>query len=196
MLAGRGGYTAVVSETWLVTGGAGFIGRAVVEELLVEADGPEVVVLDALTYAAHPGALRRLGDAGRLHVVDGDVADADAVSSLVTSCLPGVILHLASETHVDRAIRDVAPFVRTNVQGSWVVANAALGVGARLVQVSTDEVYGDRSGRDPAREGDPVSPSNPYAATNLPIFQRRVPESILADLQNELPWVRVFVRNF
>ena len=150
--------------TWLVTGGAGFIGRAVVRALLARPDVARVVVLDALTYAAHPCALRAMRDV-RLELVRGDVADAEGVAELFARERPGVVLHLAAESHVDRAIADAAPFVRTNVTGTWNVARAALDVGARLVQVSTDEVYGDREGREAAVEGDPVAPTNAYAAT-------------------------------
>ncbi len=144
----------------LVTGGAGFIGRAVVRALL--ARGDDVVVLDAHTYAAHPQALRALGE---LELVEGDVADAAVVFALFARVRPELVLHLAAESHVDRAIADAAPFVRTNVTGSWNVARAACQVEARLVQVSTDEVYGDREGRPASVEGDPVVPTNVYAAT-------------------------------
>ena len=144
----------------IVTGGAGFIGRAVVQALL--ARGEQVVVLDALTYAAHPEALLALGD---VELVQGDVADPATVAELFARVRPERVLHLAAESHVDRAITDAAPFVRTNVAGSWNVARAALEVGARLVHVSTDEVYGDRDGRPATVEGDPVAPTNAYAAT-------------------------------
>jgi dTDP-glucose 4,6-dehydratase len=159
------------AETWLVTGGAGFIGRAVLAQLLAgEGARPSrLVVLDAFTEAAHRPALEALAARGRsadLLVVPGDVADPAAVDALFRAQRPSVVLNLAAETHVDRSLRDAAPFVRTNVSGTWVLLQAARAHGVRrFVQVSTDEVYGDRHGRRPARPSDPCEPSNPYAAT-------------------------------
>lgn len=153
-----------MTDTWLITGGAGFLGRALVRAVLNE--GHCVVVLDALTYAAHPAALRALDPSGdRLILVEGDVADEDTVNATFEAAEPTVVIDAAAESHVDRSLQDAAPFVRTNATGAWVVARAALESSARLVRVSTDEVYGDRHGRAAAAEGDLVDPSNPYAAS-------------------------------
>jgi len=131
------------------------------------------VVLDAMTYAAHPAELRALaeatvGEAGtaRLTVVEGDVADGPLVARLLQRVRPAVVVHLAAETHVDRSLGNNAPFVRTNVEGTEMLVRAAVDCRVpRFVQVSTDEVYGDRQDRRAARETDGVDPSNPYAAT-------------------------------
>jgi len=152
-----------VTDTWLITGGAGFIGRALVRRVLSE--GHCVVVLDAMTYAAHPAALRRLGDDEQLIVVEGDVADAQFVAAVFEAAEPTVVVDAAAHSHVDRSLEDAAPFIRTNATGAWVVAQASLDAGARLVRVSTDEVYGDRAGRPASQEGDPVRPTNPYSAS-------------------------------
>jgi len=154
------GYAPGVSLTLLVTGGAGFIGRALVRQLA--ARGDRVVVLDALTYAAHPDALSRI--AGDVELVQGDVADEGVVAGLLDRMTPDAVLHLAAESHVDRALADAAPFLRTNVWGTWQVVRACVQHGVRLVHVSTDEVYGDRSGLPTSLEGDPCAPTNPYSA--------------------------------
>ena len=162
-----------MTDTWLVTGGAGFIGRVVVEQLLAWTEGPQVVVLDAMTYAAHPVALRAVGESyaglpesSRLTIVEGDVADGVLVSKLMARVRPRVVLNLAAETHVDRSLSNNAPFVRTNVEGTEMLVRASVDCRVeRFVQVSTDEVYGDRVGRRAARETDGVEPTNPYAAT-------------------------------
>ena len=150
--------------TTLVTGGAGFIGRRVVERLAQ--DGHEVVVLDALTYAAHPGALQALSNALPVQLVEGDVATPQTVEAVFARVSPELVFHLAAETHVDRSLDDAAPFLRTNVHGTWEVAQACLRHGVqRLVHVSSDEVYGDRSGLSTSVETDPTTPTNPYSAS-------------------------------
>jgi dTDP-glucose 4,6-dehydratase len=150
--------------TWLVTGGAGFIGRALVRQLLSQQPRRRVVVIDAMTYAAHPVALDGLAELGDLEVVEGDIADSALVERLMERLRPELVLNLAAESHVDRSLRDSTPFLRTNIIGTQVLLQAALrhAVG-RFVQVSTDEVYGDRRGLRAAREGDAVRPSNPYS---------------------------------
>lgn len=148
-----------MTAPWLVTGGAGFIGRAVVRAL--RAEGVDVVVLDALTYAAHEADLTSIEG---VTVVVGDVAEPADVAAVMTTHAPSVVLNLAAETHVDRSLQDASPFVRANTLGPWVVARACAEARTRLVQVSTDEVYGDRDGLPASVEGDPVTPTNPYSA--------------------------------
>jgi len=151
-----------VSRTALVTGGAGFIGRALVAQLAADWT---VVVYDAMTYAAHPGALAVLAARLGVEVVEGDVADPVAFDRALATHTPDVVLHLAAESHVDRSLEDPGPFLHTNIRGTWNVARACLARQIRLVHVSTDEVYGDRDGAPAALEGDPCAPTNPYSVS-------------------------------
>jgi dTDP-glucose 4,6-dehydratase len=141
----------------LVTGGAGFIGSHFVRRLV--ASGHEVVVLDKLTYAGNPANLE--GVDARLVV--GDIADPDAVATAGGGCSAAV--NFAAETHVDRSILGAREFVQTNVVGTQTLLEWAKETGARLVHVSTDEVYGDLEGGGRSREDDPLRPSSPYSAT-------------------------------
>lgn len=141
----------------LVTGGAGFIGSHFVERLL--AAGDDVVVLDKLTYAGNPANLEGL-DA---ELVVGDIADADAVERAGAGC--DAVVNFAAETHVDRSVLDPSDFVRTNVQGPMNLLEWARANGTRLVQVSTDEVYGDLEAGGSSLETDALRPSSPYSAT-------------------------------
>ena len=141
----------------LVTGGAGFIGSHFVRRLVAAGDDP--VVLDKLTYAGNPANLE---DAGAELVV-GDIADVDAVARAGMGC--AAVVNFAAETHVDRSILGAAEFIHTNVLGTQTLLEWARGTGARLVQVSTDEVYGDLEGGGRSHESDPLHPSSPYSAT-------------------------------
>ncbi|MFI5261025.1 MAG: dTDP-glucose 4,6-dehydratase [Candidatus Limnocylindrales bacterium] len=154
----------------LVTGGAGFIGSAFVRRRLAETDD-EIVVLDKLTYAGGrdnlPPEGATAGGAARLRFVHGDIADAPLVEGLVTDT--DAVLNFAAESHVDRSILAADDFLRTGVIGVHVLLEAVRAVGAadgrsrRLVQVSTDEVYGSVEVGS-SREGDPLAPRSPYAA--------------------------------
>jgi dTDP-glucose 4,6-dehydratase len=141
----------------LVTGGAGFIGSHFVRRLL--AGGHEVVVLDKLTYAGNPANLDGLD----VQLVVGDIADEQAVARAAAGCSAAV--NFAAETHVDRSILGAREFVQTNVVGTQTLLEWARETGARLVHVSTDEVYGDLEGGGRSAEGDPLRPSSPYSAT-------------------------------
>ena len=140
----------------LVTGGAGFIGSHFVRRLV--ARGDEVVVLDKLTYAGNPANLDGVG----ARLVVGDIGDPRAVEEAAAGC--AAVVNFAAETHVDRSILTPLDFVHTDVVGTLTLLEWARHAGARFVQVSTDEVYGDleRGGR--SREDDPLLPSSPYAA--------------------------------
>jgi dTDP-glucose 4,6-dehydratase len=139
----------------LVTGGAGFIGSHFVKRLV--AAGDEVVVLDKLTYSGNRANLE--GVEHEFH--EGDIVDPAAVASAGDGC--GAIVNFAAETHVDRSILGATDFGRTEFFGTQVLLEHVLAVGARFVQVSTDEVYGDLAGGGSAREDDPVRPSSPYS---------------------------------
>jgi dTDP-glucose 4,6-dehydratase len=142
----------------LVTGGAGFIGSHFVRRL-AEA-GDDVVVLDKLTYAGNPGNL-----AGVEHEFHrGDIADPDSVTAAAKGCQ--AIVNFAAESHVDRSIIGPAEFIVTDVLGTQVLLEHARHAGIRLVQVSTDEVYGDIPlDAPPCTEDAPLRPSSPYSAS-------------------------------
>jgi dTDP-glucose 4,6-dehydratase len=140
----------------LVTGGCGFIGSHFVK--LLVARGHDVVVLDKLTYAGNPANLEGIPHRFML----GDVADPVAVDEAAEGC--SAIVNFAAETHVDRSILESSPFVRTDVEGTRVLLEAARVRDARFVQVSTDEVYGDVPGDAFSREDDALRPSSPYSA--------------------------------
>lgn len=148
----------------IVTGGAGFIGSNFVHWVVDNRPDVHVTVLDALTYAGNRENLAGIpGD--RMAFVHGDICDA----ALLDEIVPGVdaIVHYAAESHNDNSIADPEPFVRTNVQGTFQLLEAARRHGARFHHVSTDEVYGDLALDDPARftEETPYRPSSPYSST-------------------------------
>jgi dTDP-glucose 4,6-dehydratase len=139
----------------LVTGGAGFIGSHFVKRLL--AAGEDVVVLDKFTYAGNPANLPEEVECRR-----GDIAERDDVDQIGRV---DAIVNFAAETHVDRSILGPEEFIRTDVLGTLVLLQAAEEMSARLVQVSTDEVYGDIEPGWSSREDDPLRPSSPYSAS-------------------------------
>jgi dTDP-glucose 4,6-dehydratase len=141
----------------LVTGGAGFIGSHFVK--LLSARGDEVVVLDKLTYSGNRANLE--GAAHDFH--EGDIADAGAVAVAGEGC--EAVVNFAAETHVDRSILSGAEFIETDVLGTYVLLRWARERGARLVQVSTDEVYGDIAAPERCNESSPLRPSSPYSAS-------------------------------
>jgi len=147
----------------LVTGGAGFIGSAYVRYLLDHQPADEVVVLDLLTYAGSLANLEEVLGDPRLRFVQGDIADAGTVDGLVAEA--DAVVNFAAETHVDRSLLDPAAFTRTNVVGVMTLLDAARRHGKRLLQVSTDEVYGDVEGDARSVETDPLLPRSPYAAS-------------------------------
>ncbi len=156
-----------MSNTVLVTGGAGFIGSNFVRFLLRERPGVAVINLDALTYAGRLENLADLEGEKRHRFVRGDVCDAALVEDLMAEC--SAVVHLAAESHVDRSIVDSRPFVRTNVGGTQTLLDAARRAGGRrFVQVGTDEVYGSLPLEGPTlkfTEDSPLRPNNPYAAS-------------------------------
>ena len=148
----------------LVTGGCGFIGSNFVHHLLETEPEVQVVNLDCLTYAGNPANLAAVEDHPRYRFVKASITDRDAVRH----ALAGVhtVFNFAAESHVDRSIHDSAPFVRTNVLGTQVLLDAARELRvARLVQVSTDEVYGSLGPAGAFTEETPLAPNSPYAAS-------------------------------
>jgi len=147
----------------LVTGGAGFIGANFVHLTLRENPDIEVTVLDALTYAGSRESLAPV--AARIRLVEGDITDGELVTGLVAET--DAVVHFAAETHVDNGLADPAPFLHSNVVGTFTVLESVRRHGVRLHHVSTDEVYGDLPLDDPARftESTPYNPSSPYSST-------------------------------
>ena len=149
----------------IVTGGAGFIGSNFVH--WVCASHPEVeriVVLDKLTYAGNPENLAGL-PSDKVELAVGDICDADLVDRLFAEA--DACVHFAAESHNDNSIADPAPFLETNVRGTFTLLEAARRHDVRFHHISTDEVYGDLALDDPARftEETPYRPSSPYSST-------------------------------
>jgi len=147
----------------LVTGGAGFIGANFVHGAVRDHPEVAVTVLDAMTYAGSRESLAPVD--GDIQLVQGDVTDAGLVDKLVAES--DAVVHFAAETHVDNALADPEPFVRSNVLGTFSVLEAVRHNGVRLHHISTDEVYGDLALDDPVRftESTPYNPSSPYSST-------------------------------
>ncbi len=155
----------------LVTGGAGFIGSAVIRQLIRETDA-EVVNLDKLTYAATPEALEEAAASPRYRAVIGDVCDRALLARLFEEHDPDAVLHLAAESHVDRSIDGPAAFLHTNIFGTFALLEAARAWRAgrrgdfRFLHVSTDEVFGALHPGDRAfRETTRYAPNRPYSAS-------------------------------
>jgi dTDP-glucose 4,6-dehydratase len=164
-----------ISDTIVVTGGAGFIGSNFVLEWF-KSDGASLVNLDAFTYAGNAENLQSLKSDQRHRLVCGDICDAERVGSILREHRPRAILHFAAESHVDRSIADPGAFIRTNVQGTltlleqarlyWLRLDPARRQAFRFLHVSTDEVYGTLGPDDPAfSETTSYAPNSPYAAS-------------------------------
>lgn len=148
----------------LIAGGAGFIGSNFARLALTLWPESEVVVLDALTYAGNTDNLVSIWDDNRFLFVHGDICDSRNVRSAMSGCTH--VVNFAAETHVDRSIHDAGAFVRTDVEGTRTLLQAATDFGVeRYLQVSTDEVYGHVEAPKRSREGDALRPRSPYAAS-------------------------------
>ena len=157
-----------------VTGGAGFIGSALVRHLIENTDH-KVLNLDKLTYAGTLTTVERVADNDRYQFVQGDICDADAVREAITGFNPDVITHLAAESHVDRSIDGPGAFIQTNVVGTFVMLSEAraywLGLDEaakaafRFHHISTDEVYGSLGETGLFTEETPYDPRSPYSAS-------------------------------
>jgi len=147
----------------LVTGGLGFIGSALVRKLLRRGDS--VLNVDTMTYAADPQNVNEVMPSDRYEFAKRDVADSEAFADICLRYGPDAIAHLAAHSHVDNSIKEPAPFYRANYLGTVSVLEATKRLGCRVLCVSTDEVYGDREGAEPATENTAMKPSSPYSAS-------------------------------
>jgi dTDP-glucose 4,6-dehydratase len=149
----------------LVTGGAGFIGSAFVRHMIERYPHYNLIVLDKLTYAGNLDNLLSVDDEPNFRFERGDIGDRDAVRRLCNQHAIDTIVNFAAESHVDRSILNPEAFIQTDVVGVYVLLEAAraLGIG-RVHHVSTDEVYGSIA-EGSFREGDPLEPNSPYAAS-------------------------------
>ena len=158
----------------IVTGGAGFIGSALIRYLINETDF-EVLNFDKLTYAGNLASLRDVANNPRYHFVQADICDQNAVNAAFHDFRPDAIMHLAAESHVDRSIDGPMEFIRTNVVGTATLLNSAFGywqtldVAAkhkfRFQHISTDEVYGSLGPNGFFKETNPYDPRSPYSAS-------------------------------
>jgi len=149
----------------LITGGAGFIGSNMIRYLLRKYPS-ELINLDKLTYAGNLENLAGLEDDPRYTFVRGDIADPRVVGDIFTSHRIDAVINFAAESHVDRSIEDASAFLRTNVEGTRVLLEAARRHGAaKFIQVSTDEVYGSLGETGFFTEESPLNPSSPYSAS-------------------------------
>src|SRR5579863_7509063 len=149
----------------LVTGGAGFIGSNFIRYYLGEHRDAEVVNFDKLTYAGNLQNLADIDSQPNYRFVRGDICDADAVEQVLEEPFDAVA-HFAAESHVDRSIAAAREFVRTNVEGTLVMVEAARKKKIpRFLHVSTDEVYGSMAPKESATEQSQLAPNSPYAAS-------------------------------
>lgn len=159
----------------LITGGAGFIGSALIRHLIQDTEH-QVFNLDKLTYAGNLESLRGVADSSRYRFLQADIADSDAVSAALADFQPDAIMHLAAESHVDRSIDGPAAFIQTNIVGTyalleatrayWMALPESRKAAFRFHHISTDEVYGDLHGVDDLfTETTPYAPSSPYSAS-------------------------------
>jgi dTDP-glucose 4,6-dehydratase len=163
-----------MAKRYLVTGGAGFIGSAVVR-LLVNAGDAEVLNVDKLTYAGNLDNLDSVATNPRYRFARVDICDAPAIRDAINGFKPDVIMHLAAESHVDRSIDGPGEFIQTNVVGTFTLLQAALGywrdldaaakAAFRFHHISTDEVYGSLGPEGCFHETTPYSPNSPYSAS-------------------------------
>lgn len=159
----------------LVTGGAGFIGSALVRHL-IQSTSHQVLNLDKLTYAGNLASLKDVATSDRYSFAEADICDREVLDLIFSQYQPEAVMHLAAESHVDRSIHAPAEFVETNVIGTYTLLEACRAYWSALEEpqrttfrfhhISTDEVFGDLEGGDALfTEETPYAPSSPYSAS-------------------------------
>ena len=158
----------------IVTGGAGFIGSALVRHLVLE-KGHEVLNIDALTYAGYLPSLKAVEGRSNYRFLQANICDGPSMADAIANFRPDRIMHLAAESHVDRSITGAADFIQTNVIGTFTLLEAARAYWSalegqardafRFLHVSTDEVYGSLGDDGLFTEDTPYDPSSPYSAS-------------------------------
>ena len=164
----------MTSRQIIVTGGAGFIGSALVRHLILNEDA-NVTVVDKMTYAANRANLSPVEKTGKMTLIEADICDQAKMTDLIEETAPEQIIHLATESHVDRSITGPRDFIETNITGTYCMLEAARGywqsLGSdrqekfRFLHVSTDEVYGSLGQDGLFKETTPYDPSSPYSAS-------------------------------
>ena len=162
-------------KTILVTGGAGFIGSAVIRHIINDTDF-NIINVDKLTYAGNLESLALVSGHNRYTFEQVDICDAAEIKRVLQQYQPDIVMHLAAESHVDRSIDEPGAFIQTNIVGTynlleqarhyWTALEGAKKAGFRFHHISTDEVYGDLEGTsDLFTEQTPYAPSSPYSAS-------------------------------
>lgn len=162
-------------KTFMVTGGAGFIGSAVVRHLINNTNY-RVVNIDKLTYAGNLASLSTISNHPHYNFIRADICDANVMDKVFAEFQPDIVMHLAAESHVDRSIDGPSEFIQTNIVGTYTLLEAARKYWVQLTEekkqafrfhhISTDEVYGDLHGTDDLfTETTPYAPSSPYSAS-------------------------------
>jgi len=158
-------------STIIITGGAGFIGSHVVRRFVSRYPNIQIVNLDGLTYAGNLENLKDVESAANYVFAKADITDAAAVLAVFEKYRPDGVIHLAAESHVDRSIADPMAFIRTNIEGTVNLMNAARTIwggnweGKRFYHISTDEVYGSLGEEGLFTEETPYDPRSPYSAS-------------------------------
>ncbi len=162
-------------QTFLITGGAGFIGGCLVRQLIAEEPDLHVLNLDKLTYAGNLDSIHEVLQHARHTFVQGDICDPELLAAIFRKHRPRAVMHLAAESHVDRSIDGPAAFVHTNVLGTFALLEAARHYWRelaadeqrefRFLHVSTDEVFGSLGPTGAFREDTPYAPNSPYSAS-------------------------------
>jgi dTDP-glucose 4,6-dehydratase len=163
-----------MTQRLLVTGGAGFIGSALLHHL-ADQTGAEVLCIDTLTYAGRRASIAGPLDSGRVRLFKADICDAAALAEAFAGFRPDAVMHLAAESHVDRSIDGPAAFIETNVVGTFRLLEAAAAYrqtlageareAFRFLHISTDEVYGALGADGLFKEDTPYDPRSPYSAS-------------------------------